>query len=172
MRLKLTKAAIGRSWSVGDDRLFLYWWMRSSRVWMRSSRMWIKSSRVWIRSSRVRMRSSRVVRAFDSRCRRRNCPGLDPSFLRHSGIWGAADEVVLNIVHKKRKNPNNPPIFILWFAFKTLSKKAVMPKDGFRSIFVINMRPVPQQRCKSDTMLKSIVQGKPISQRVLWHLDK
>jgi hypothetical protein len=37
----------------------------------------------------------------------RNCPGLDPSILRHSGIWGAADEAVLNIEHKKRKNPKN-----------------------------------------------------------------
>jgi hypothetical protein len=33
----------------------------------------------------------------------RNCPGFDPSILRHSGIWGAADETVLNIVHKKKK---------------------------------------------------------------------
>ncbi len=36
-----------------------------------------------------------------------HCPGFDPSILRHSGIWGAADEAVLNIVHKK-KNPKNP----------------------------------------------------------------
>ncbi len=28
-------------------------------------------------------------------------PGLDPSIHRHSGIWGAADEAVLNIVWKK-----------------------------------------------------------------------
>ncbi len=26
--------------------------------------------------------------------------GFDPRILRHSGIWGAADEAVLNIVHK------------------------------------------------------------------------
>ncbi len=32
------------------------------------------------------MRSSRVVRASDSQCRSRNCPGFDPSILRHSGI--------------------------------------------------------------------------------------
>ncbi len=37
------------------------------------------------------MRSSRVVvRASDRECRGRNCPGIDPSILRHSGIWGAA----------------------------------------------------------------------------------
>ncbi len=79
-------------------------WMRSSRVWIRSSRGWMRSSRVWMRSSRVWMRSSRVVRASDSQCRSRNCPGFDPSILRHSGIWGAADEAVLNIVNKKLKN--------------------------------------------------------------------
>jgi hypothetical protein len=47
------------------------------------------------------MRSSRAVRASDSQCRSRNCPGFDPSILRHSGIRGAADEAVLNIAHKK-----------------------------------------------------------------------
>ncbi len=50
------------------------------------------------------MRFSRVVRASDSRCRSRNCPGFDLSILRHSGIWGVADETVLNIVHKKIQN--------------------------------------------------------------------
>jgi hypothetical protein len=50
-----------------------------------------------------RMRSSRVVRASDSQCRSRNCPGFDPSILRHSGIWGATDEAVLNIVRIKQK---------------------------------------------------------------------
>ncbi len=49
------------------------------------------------------MRSSQVVRASDSQCRSRNCPGFDPSILRHSGIWGAADEAVLNIVPKQKK---------------------------------------------------------------------
>jgi hypothetical protein len=32
-----------------------------------------------------------------------NGPGFDPSILKHSGIWGAADEAVLNIVRKKIK---------------------------------------------------------------------
>ncbi len=36
--------------------------------------------------SACQMRFSRVVRASDSQCRRRNCPGFDPSILRHSGI--------------------------------------------------------------------------------------
>jgi hypothetical protein len=47
-------------------------------------------------------RSSRVVRASDCR----NCPGFDPSILRHSGIWGATDEAVLNKVYIKiKKSP-------------------------------------------------------------------
>ncbi len=73
-------------------------WMRSSRVWMRSSRVWIRSSREW-------MRSSQVVKTVDSHCRNSNCHGLDSSILRHSGIAGAADETVLNKVHKNQKIP-------------------------------------------------------------------
>ncbi len=45
-----------------------------------------------------------MVRASDSQCHSRNCPGFDPSILRHSGILEAADEAVLNIVNKKIKN--------------------------------------------------------------------
>ncbi len=57
------------------------------------------------------MRSSLVVRASDGQCRIRNSPGFDPSILRHSEIWGKADEEVLNKVHKrKKKNPKNPPV--------------------------------------------------------------
>ncbi len=55
------------------------------------------------------MSSSRVVRASDSKCCSRNCPGFDPSVLRNTGIRGAADEAVLNIVHKKIKNPKQSP---------------------------------------------------------------
>ncbi len=52
-----------------------------------------------IRSSRVWMRSSRVDRGSGCHCQSRNSPGLGPSIFRHSGIWRAADEAVLNIVH-------------------------------------------------------------------------
>jgi hypothetical protein len=52
---------------------------------------------------------SRLVRESDSQCRSSNCPGFDPSILRHSGIWRAADEALLNIVHKKKKIQKNPP---------------------------------------------------------------
>ncbi len=58
-----------------------------------------------------RMRSSLVVRASDCQCTSCNGPGFDPSIRRHSGIWGAADEAVLNIVRKKNKK--NPPKKIL-----------------------------------------------------------
>jgi hypothetical protein len=56
-----------------------------------------------MRSSLVRMRSSLVVRASDCQCTSCNGPGFDPSIRRHSGIGGAADEAVLNIVRKKRE---------------------------------------------------------------------
>ncbi len=38
-----------------------------------------------------------------SSCQSQSCnsSGFDPSILRHSGIWGAADEAVLNNVHNK-----------------------------------------------------------------------
>ena len=52
-----------------------------------------------------RIRSSLVNRASDCQCTSCNSPGFDPSIRRHSGIWGAADEGVLNIVRKKQKIP-------------------------------------------------------------------
>ncbi len=45
-----------------------------------------------------RMRSSLVVRASDCQCTSCNGPGFDPSIRRHSEIWGAAGEAVLNTV--------------------------------------------------------------------------
>ncbi len=55
----------------------------------------------------LRMRSSLVVRASDCQCTSCNGPGFDPCIRRHSGIWGAADETVLNIVrtNKRKKSP-------------------------------------------------------------------
>ncbi len=55
------------------------------------------------------MRSSLVVRASDCQCTSCNGPGFDPSIRRHSGIWGAADEAVLNTVQK-----NPPPPKKMW----------------------------------------------------------
>jgi len=62
----------------------------------------------WLRCSRVWMRCRRVARSSDIQCRSRNCPGFDPSILRHSGIWGAADEAVLIKVHTKNSQNNTP----------------------------------------------------------------
>jgi hypothetical protein len=65
---------------------------------MRSSLVRIRSSLVRMRSSLMRIRSSLVVRVSDCQCTSCNGPGFDPSIRRHSGIWGAADEAVLDIV--------------------------------------------------------------------------
>ncbi len=59
----------------------------------------------------MRMRSSLVVRASDCQCTSCNGPGFDLSIRRHSGIWGAADEAVLNIVGKKYKKSPEKNIF-------------------------------------------------------------
>ncbi len=71
-----------------------------------------------------------MVRASDSQCRSRNCPGF---ILRHSGIWRAADEVVLNIVHKKKKIHKNPPfnkISARIFWEHTWSRKKISITEG------------------------------------------
>jgi hypothetical protein len=62
------------------------------------------------------MRSSLVVRASDFQCQSRNSPGVDPSILRHSGIWGAADEAMLNTVLRKKRIQENPPV---WTSYRT-----------------------------------------------------
>jgi hypothetical protein len=64
------------------------------------------------------MRSSLLVRASDCQCRSRNSPWFDPSILRHSGICGAADEAVFNIVHRKKNQKNHPVIYL--FQLRTL----------------------------------------------------
>ncbi len=70
------------------------------------------------------MRSSLVVRATDCQCTSCKGPGIDPSIRRHSGIWGAADEAVLNIVGNNgktifwvqnfRKNRSEILVFSSW----------------------------------------------------------
>ena len=68
------------------------------------------------------MRSNCVVRASDSQCRSRNCPGFDPSILRHSGICGAADKTVLNKVHRKIKTWHRGHKFIFLPSFGNSSE--------------------------------------------------
>ncbi len=47
------------------------------------------------------MRFSRVVRASKCQCPSRNSSEIHPSFPRHGGSWGAADEAALNNAQKK-----------------------------------------------------------------------
>ncbi len=62
----------------------------------------------------VWMRSTRLVRASGCQCQIATVLSLDPSILRHSVIWGAADEAVL-----KRKNPKKK-LCVLCRIFDTL----------------------------------------------------
>ncbi len=55
----------------------------------------------YTREDWIPMRSSLVYRASGCQCTSCIGPGFDPSIRRHSGIWGAADEAVLNLVRKK-----------------------------------------------------------------------
>ncbi len=64
------------------------------------------NTQVFNRKLGARMRSCLVVRASDCQCRSRYSPGFDPSILRHSGIWGAADEAVLNTVYREKIKKN------------------------------------------------------------------
>ncbi len=79
------------------------------------------------------MRFRRVVRASDSQCRGRNCPGFDPSILRQSGIWGAADETVLNTV-PSIKNQKIPLLKIglnNWYLLFLLDSR-LLGEEGLR----------------------------------------
>ncbi len=85
----------------------------------------------------VRMRSSLVVRASDCQCTSCNGPGFNTSIRRHSGIWGAADEAVLNTVRKNKKSPKKylekKHLFLhiwrnLWSSVKNICGKASRPK--------------------------------------------
>ncbi len=58
--------------------------------------------RLAVKQARILHVFSQVVGASGCQCQSRNSPGFDPSILRHSGIWGAADDAVLNNVHKKK----------------------------------------------------------------------
>ncbi len=51
------------------------------------------------------MRLNELAEFLERQCQSRNNPGFHPSIFRYSRIRGAADETVLNIVHKQPKNP-------------------------------------------------------------------
>ncbi len=81
-----------------------------------------------MRSSLLRMRSSLVVRASDCQCTSCNGPGFDPSIRRHSGIWGAADEAVLNIVWKKSWKIPQKNNRAMYAAFRAEQLKVAIPR--------------------------------------------
>jgi hypothetical protein len=89
----------------------VYFTRSSIAGWMRSSLAWMRSSLVWMRSNLVWMRSSLVVRPSACQC---PSPGFDPRILRHSGIGGAADEAVLNTVHRKKIQKIPQFIYCRW----------------------------------------------------------
>ncbi len=87
-----------------------------------------------MRSSLVRMRSSLVVRASDCQCTSCNGPGVGPSIRRHSGIWGAADETVLNKEWKKKFFLNPPKKYLKKNKIKnTKMSPSFLPRAQFLS---------------------------------------
>jgi hypothetical protein len=95
------------------------------------------------------MRSSRVVRASGCRFQTRNSPGFDPTILRHSEILGAADDAVLNNVHKTKKRKKTQP---------TLNKKISLPVPNLTYIVHI---------CSSTGFTSCLVLSLPLSCLVL-----
>ncbi len=91
--------------------------MRSSRDcgWDQAETVVEIKPKLWWDLTELWMRSCRVVRASGCQCRSRNSPGFDPSILRHSGIRGATDGLVLNTVHRREKNQKNPSVDISGF---------------------------------------------------------
>ncbi len=82
---RLSLDLLGSAWAAEADS----WDMETHPAWMRTSPVW--------------MRFNQVVRASGCQCQSRTSPRFNPRILRHSGIWGATDEEVLN----KKKSPLN-----------------------------------------------------------------
>ncbi len=105
--------------------------------------------KMMMRSSLVRMRSILVVRASDCQCTSCYGPGFDPSIRRHSGIWGAADEAVLNIVRTKRKK----------------SPKKILKKKNWQKMWELTKRQLGHKvksihRQKSNWFKREFTKGK------------
>ena len=110
------------------------------------------------------MRSSREVRASDSQCQSRNCPGFDPSILRHSGIWGAADETVLDKVLKNPKKSLKKKFTWKKFIFLNVCKMYILYVLGYFSIIIsslwINIRGAERSEEQEIKMEKNSSWGK------------
>jgi hypothetical protein len=75
----------------------------------------------WMRCSRMWMRCSGVARASDSLCRSRNCPGFDPSILRHSGIWGRQMKQCWIKYIQKNIQKNTPAKFTVFVTHQNIA---------------------------------------------------
>jgi hypothetical protein len=81
------------------------------------------------------------VRASDCQCTSCNGPGFDPSIRRHSGIWGAADEAVLNIVlNKREKSPPKKKDFPLSLVMKIFFYKSHLHNSFFLAPHLCSVR--------------------------------
>jgi hypothetical protein len=154
-------------------------WMRSSLVRMRSSLVWMRSSLEWMRSSLVSMksglewmRSSLVVRVSDYQCRSLNSPGFDPSILRHSGIWGAADEAVLNTVHRE-KNKKNLLIIRSTISFlSSFAREGVLGQVWTRTIERLSTFIFLYFRLKHNFLYRILkYSGVPVLAQVLYNIN-
>jgi hypothetical protein len=102
--------------------------MTSSRVWMTYGRLlvWMRSSRVWMTFGRVHvwLRSRSVVERLIANTKVATFLGSNPcSIYRHSGILGAANEAVMNKVHKNKKIPRLGIFWRVFFAQFEFSKR-------------------------------------------------
>jgi hypothetical protein len=76
-----------------------------------------------------------LVRVSDCQIRSRISPGFDPSILRHSGIWRAADEAVLNKVHLKQTK-KSPCLFEYVYRSITVSAYKYMLVLAYLCVYV------------------------------------
>jgi hypothetical protein len=67
----------------------------------------------------------------------RNSPGFDPTILRHSGIWGAADVAVLNKVHLKI---SEIPVNISWLSDMDPEPKGSKKRESEYSTLIYRHR--------------------------------
>jgi hypothetical protein len=66
----------------------------------------------FVYAKNVWMRSSQVAGAHDYQSQGSNSPRFNQSILKHSGVWVAADEAVLNIQYIKNPSQNGRKKFL------------------------------------------------------------
>jgi hypothetical protein len=133
---------------------FIYSHDRSANSIQQNWQRWMRSSREW-------MRSSREIRASDCQCQSRNGPGFDRSILWHSGIWGEADEAVLNKVHNKRIKKIHLLKLADW-SWEYINRSQIHEcrkwvrghTVSFLGIFVSNFRCIVRTDCVKGNMYK------------------